>query len=120
MTGEYADILRGVIEDGSMSVSNAVHERLTERFAYVHYFTNIVPTDGSRPANGLLPRTAFNTLSIGGTAAVDPYMKPVDEDHSVGYLRLEKASPLDQPPEEVTVSQYSWEERVDGIQDGDR
>ena len=118
VTGEYADVLREVIGDGSMSVSDTVHERLTERFAYVHYFTNIVPRDGSQPANGLLPRTAFNTLSIGGTAVVEPYMKPVDVDHSVGYLRLKETSPLDQPPGEVEISQYSWEERVDKIHHG--
>ncbi|WP_265110021.1 hypothetical protein [Halosolutus halophilus] len=110
VSGEHADILREVVKDGSMSVSNTVHDRLTQQFAYVHYYTNIVPMDGSQPTNGFLPRTAFNTLSIGGTAVVEPTMKPFDS-----YLRLNKTSPLDQPPREVRVSQYSWEDRIDGI-----
>lgn len=115
VTGEYPDILPEVIQDASMSVLDAVHERLRDQFAHVHYHTNIVPIDGSQPANGLLSRTDFNALSIGGSAIVEPRLELGERSH----LRVENASPLKQPADEIVVEQYTWEERVDGIRPGE-
>ncbi|MWG33076.1 hypothetical protein [Halomarina oriensis] len=115
VTGEYPDILSGIFQSHSMAVTEQVHERVSSQYSYVHYNTNIVPDDGSEPANGRVSRSIFNTLSVGGTATVDPYMKSVDEDHSVGFLRVDSTSPLEQPPNETTVNTYSWEARVDDV-----
>lgn len=119
VTGEYADSLPGVVEDGSLAVSTATHERLTDRFAYVRYYANIVPEDGPGTANGLLPRAAFNDLSVGGTATVELDMRSVDGGGSVGHLRVERSAPPGRPPEAVRVSRYSWAERVDEIRRGE-
>ncbi len=112
VTGEYPDILSGIFQGHSMAVSEQIHERVSGQYSYVHYDTNIVPEDGSEPANGHVSRSVFNTLSIGGTATVDPYMKAVDEDHSVGFLRVDTTSPLERAPNETTVNSYSWDGRV--------
>lgn len=112
VTGEYADIVSEAVEESSISVSETTHNRLTNRFANVSYYTNIIPSDSPNPANGLLSRTAFNRLSIGGSASVVPYMKPVDRNSSVGHLWLRKASPRETPPSDVKISQYDWEERA--------
>ena len=115
LTGEYPDILSGIFQSHSMGASEQMHERVSNRYSYVHYDTNIVPEDGSDPENGRVPRPVFNTLSVGGTATVDPYMKSVDEDHSVGFLRVDSTSPLERPPSETAVSSYNWEARVDNV-----
>lgn len=115
VTGEYADIATEIIDGSSISVSDAVHERVDDRFAFVHYTVNIVPENGSTPANGPLTRAAFNSVEIGRTATVNPYMKQVESDQSVGYLRVTKSGDRKQI-QNTRVGQYSWEERVDHIQ----
>lgn len=71
VTGEYADIILGIINGASLSVFDAVSDRLDDRFATVRYYANIVPKDGSSPVNGQFTRVAFNSLSVGGVATVD-------------------------------------------------
>jgi hypothetical protein len=115
VTGEFADIATEVIDGPSITVSDAVHERFDDRFAFVHYTGNIVPQNGSDPANGRLTQTDFNSLEIGSTATVDPYMRQVESDQSVGYLRVTKPGDCKQF-QNTSVGQYSWEERVENIQ----
>lgn len=111
-TGEYADILPGVIEDSSIAVSESIHQAVMNRFAHVTYYANIGPEAGSPPVNGEMPRPAFNDLPIGGTATVDQHMKPVDNDQSVGHLRVTQTAPPEQPPKETVIEEYSWETRL--------
>jgi hypothetical protein len=104
VTGEYSpEILPKRIENGVMSVSDAVHERLRDQFEHVEYYTNIVPTDGSQPANGLLSRTDFNALSIGGSATVKP---SIELGMSIDF-QVENAAPPEKPPDEIVVEQYT-------------
>lgn len=115
VTGEYADIVSGVIDNASISVSETVHDRLADRFADVRYYSNIVPDDGSKPANGRVNRDNFNTLSVGGTATVDSVMKTVADGSSSSHLEIQGTTPRETPPTETRVSQYDWHERVDEI-----
>lgn len=112
VTGEYADVVSEVVEGGSISVPAAVRDRLADRFADVHYYSNLVPDDGSKPIAGRLSREAFNTLSIGGTATVDSSMKTVDQGSSIRYLEIHDSTSRRARPTAVSISQYDWDERT--------
>lgn len=112
VTGEYADIVSEAVEGASISVPDAVHERLAERFVDVHYYSNIVPDDGSEPTDGRLSREAFNTLTVGGTATVDASMKTVGQDSSISHLEIHDTTSRQAPPAETSISQYDWDERA--------
>lgn len=115
VTGEYADIVSDVIGDASISVSDTVHNRLTNRFADVRYYANIVPENGSKPANGRVDRDNFNTLTVGTTATVDSVVKSGGDGSSSSHLEVHDMTPRETTPTEITVSQYDWDERVDEI-----
>ncbi|WP_410764438.1 hypothetical protein [Haloferax sp. DFSO60] len=109
---DYANIIREVIEDGSLFVSKSTHERLANQFAYVDYFVNIVPSTGPTTANGFLSRTGFNSLEMGGTAKVIPYMKPVELNHSVGHVKLIESTPPKDISKKTKIYEYNFEDRV--------
>jgi hypothetical protein len=71
VTGEHADIVPEIVNNASVSVSDAVHTRLAQRFQDIRYSANIVPGDESSPTNGLVSRDDFNTFTLGGTAVID-------------------------------------------------
>lgn len=109
VTGSYADVAASVVDGPELSVSDDVHERLSDRFSSVTYSTNVVPEDGATPANGLVSRAAFNRLSIGGSATVERD----GGDGDTGRLRVLEATPPEREPVEVTVDSFDFETRVD-------
>ena len=109
--GEYDPAyVDAAVDGGTLSVPEGVHDRLTDRFAAVRYSANVVPTDGTTPANGVLGRRAFNRLSLGGTATVGTYVG----DDGYGRLRVRETTPREGDPSEVTVGTFDLAERVDG------
>jgi len=105
--GEYDPDYVGGVDDGSLSVTAATHDRLADRFVSGRYAVNVVPADG-RPANGRVEREAFNALTVGGTTTVSPYV-----DDGVGHLDVREATPPDRVPAEVTIGQFELDERLD-------
>ena len=107
--GEYAEVAGAAVDGATISVSERLHERLSDRFATVRYTTNVVPEDGSKPANGVVTRRDFNALSVGGTATVESYFG----DDGWGRLRLHETTPRGIEPSEITVGRYDLNARLD-------
>ena len=106
--GEYARTASAAVEGATVSVSERLHDRLSDRFASVRYTTNIVPEDGSEPANGVVTRRDFNEVSVGGTATVESYFG----DEGLGRLRLHETTAREREPAEITVSPYDLAARL--------
>lgn len=117
-TGEHADVVSAAVNDASITVPEPLHARLADRFVDVRYRANVVPADGSEPANGRLARADFDALTIGGTAVVDHVMRTENGGPSVGHLEVRDATPRETPPADVRVSPYDWDERDDAIRRG--
>jgi len=106
--GEYdPEYVGAAVDDGSLSVSQSIHERLVARFASVRYTVNVVPDDG-RPVNGVVTREACTALPLGGRATVAPYV-----DDGVGHLDVREATLPDAAPDEVTVERFDLDDRLD-------
>lgn len=114
-TGEYADVVSEAVNDASISVPEPVHARLADRFVDVRYQANIVPEDGSTPANGRHSKEGINALTVGGTAVVDSSTRAGDEGAAVSHLEIHDATSREIPPAAIRVSRYDWDERADAI-----
>lgn len=109
--GEYdPEYAGGAVDGATLSVLPELHDRLTDRFPVVQYGADVVPDDGETPANGVVGRRAFDTLSLGGTATVETYTG----DDGYGRLRLLETSPREREPSTVTVGEFDLDERVEG------
>ncbi|WP_435179248.1 hypothetical protein [Halorussus sp. AFM4] len=108
--GEYAHVAGAAVDGATIAVSEQLHERLSDRFTAVRYTTDVVPADGSKPADGAVDRWAFNDLSVGGTATVESSVG----DAGRGRLRLRETTARERDPAEITVSAYDLEARLDG------
>lgn len=100
---------KSAIDDQFVTVSDTLHETLSDQFQNVRYLVNVDSTEGdTTPVNAAATQTDFNKLTLGGRATVSTTWG----DDGVGYLRVHNTEPRNQAVPYSNIAPFDLEARV--------